>query len=127
MIMENNIKTAPAICTQCGGKVEVNISEEIAVCPYCGTSFIIEKAVNNYNVKNARIDHADNVNIDMSGAVKEVLGFVGDQIKEGREDRRERRRQSAEMEKNFFKIFGLMFAAMLIFGLIAFIILQFTG
>ena len=33
----------------------------------------------------------------------------------------------AEMEKTFFKIFGLMFAAMLIFGLIAFIILQFTG
>ncbi len=50
----------------------------------------IEKAVNNYNVKNARIDHADNVNIDMSGAVKEVLDFVGDQIKEGREDRPDR-------------------------------------
>ena len=114
--MDKDIKMVPAKCTQCGGTVEVNRDEETAVCPFCGTSFIIEKAINNYNI-----------NIDVGSAVKDVLGFVGEQMDENRADRREQRKEFAQKEKIFFKIFGLMFAAMLVFGLIAFIILQFTG
>jgi predicted RNA-binding Zn-ribbon protein involved in translation (DUF1610 family) len=129
--MDKELKMVPALCTQCGGTVEVNTNEETATCPFCGMTFMIEKAVNNYNVKYATIEHADNVNIDVSGAVKDVLDFVGDQMKESREERKEFRKESAErqktMDKAFIKIFGFMFAGMLIFALIAFIILQFTG
>ena len=129
--MDNNIKMVPAICSQCGGTVEVNRSDETAKCPFCGASFIVEKAVNVYNVQHANIEHADNVNIDVTGAVKEVLDFAGNQMKEERKDRQERRRESAEREKEtnkaFFKMFGFVFAGMMVFGLIAFIIMQFTG
>ena len=36
----------------------------VPVCPYCGAAFIVEKAINEYNVQNALIEHADNVNVD---------------------------------------------------------------
>ena len=38
----------PAICTQCGSKLEVDPSREAAVCPYCKTPFITQKAINHY-------------------------------------------------------------------------------
>ena len=128
--MGDNVKLVPALCTQCGGTVEVDSGSEKALCPFCGASFIVEKAVNNYNVQHATIEHADNVNIDMSGSVKTVLDFVGEQMKESREFRKEARKEAAEREKtmnaNFFKIFGIMFAVMMAVCLIVFIVLQFT-
>ncbi|MDE7267156.1 MAG: hypothetical protein K2N89_06810 [Lachnospiraceae bacterium] len=42
----------PAICTQCGAPLEVNPLKDAAVCPYCRTSFVTEKAINNYNTTN---------------------------------------------------------------------------
>jgi len=51
----------PAICTQCGAQVSIDNTKEAAVCPACGTPFIVEKAVRNYNttvVNNNYIEHA---------------------------------------------------------------------
>lgn len=42
----------PAICTQCGSKIEVDKDQESGVCPFCGMIFITEKVINNYNVNN---------------------------------------------------------------------------
>lgn len=42
----------PALCTQCGSKLEIDSSQEAAVYPYCHTPFITEKAINNYNTTN---------------------------------------------------------------------------
>ena len=56
----------PAICTQCGSKLEIDSSQEVAVCPYCHTPFVTEKAINNYNttnVTNIGNLHADVVNV----------------------------------------------------------------
>lgn len=38
-----------AKCTQCGANIEVDESKEAGVCKYCGTAFVTEKAINNYN------------------------------------------------------------------------------
>ena len=122
--MSNEVKLKPAICTQCGGTLEVDPSKETAECPFCGATFVVEKAVNNYNVKYANIGHADNVNIDVSG----VFDMIGKQMSESRELRREERREErarrAETDRllftNFFK-FMLIFFAM---ALIVFIIMH---
>lgn len=56
----------PALCTQCGAKLEIDSSQEAAVCPYCHTPFVTEKAINNYNttnVTNIENLHADVVNV----------------------------------------------------------------
>ena len=42
----------PAKCTQCGGNIEVDDTHEAGICQHCGTPFITEKAINNYNVTN---------------------------------------------------------------------------
>lgn len=50
-----------AQCTSCGATLKVDDVKEVAVCPYCGASYIVEKAINHYHVTN-RI-HAETVNI----------------------------------------------------------------
>lgn len=129
--MANDVKMVPALCTQCGGKVEVDANSDEAKCPYCGMSFLVQKAINNYNVKYATIEHADNVNIDMGGAVKEVLDFAGNQLnesrKEWREIRKEHNEQFKESSAKFMKMFIIMMPCMFAFVIIAFIILRLTG
>ena len=109
---EEKTNLVPAVCTQCGAALEVDPSQEAAVCKYCGTAFIVEKAIHNYNIQHATIEHADNVTVDMSGTVKSVLDYMGEQSKERRAFRREERREEREHEKvfvsTFFKYFAIL-------------------
>lgn len=41
-----------AVCSNCGASLEIDNSKEVAICPFCNTSYIVEKAINNYNVQN---------------------------------------------------------------------------
>lgn len=52
-----NMKLVPAVCHQCGGIVEANRSKEKANCKYCGTPFLIDEAINNYNIQNASVKY----------------------------------------------------------------------
>ncbi len=38
-----------AKCTQCGANIKVDDTKEAGICEFCGTAFITEKAINNYN------------------------------------------------------------------------------
>ncbi len=121
--MENKkIELVPAVCTQCGAQLEVDPAQEAAVCKYCNTPFIVAKAINNYNVQNARIEHADNVNIDLTGSVKETLSFVGEQLKESRKARKERAeidaKANAAFIATFFKYFGILVVITFLFWII---------
>ena len=51
----------PAKCTNCGANIQVDESKEAGICEACGTAFITEKVINNYNTINNY--HADVVNI----------------------------------------------------------------
>ena len=129
----NDIKTrlVPAICTQCGAKLEVDPTKDAAVCPYCNTPFIVEKAVQNYSVQNAKIEHVDTVKVDMKGAADSFFGFLGEQMSESREARREERREqraaSQEINRAFIRIFTYMMIGMFALAAIAFIVMQFRG
>ena len=41
-----------AKCTNCGAALKVDNAKEAAVCEFCGTPFIVEKAINNYTISN---------------------------------------------------------------------------
>ena len=41
-----------AKCTNCGASLEVDSTKDAAICPFCGTPYIVEKAINNYNTVN---------------------------------------------------------------------------
>lgn len=41
-----------AKCTNCGANLEVENTKDAAICPYCGTPYVVEKAIKNFNVTN---------------------------------------------------------------------------
>lgn len=52
----------PAICTQCGSQLQVDPSQEAAICPSCHTAFIVQDAITEYtttNITNIGSVHAD--------------------------------------------------------------------
>ena len=114
---EEKTKLVPAVCTQCGAALEVDPAQEAAVCQYCGTAFIVEKAIHNYSIQHATIEHADNVTVDLTGTVKSVLDYCGEQAKERRAFRREERQAESEREKvmigTFFKYFAVLCAVVM--------------
>ncbi len=61
-----------AKCTQCGANIEVDDTKEAGICKYCGTAYITEKAINNYNITN---------NYNIQSAVINVQGVNVDNIK----------------------------------------------
>ncbi|MDY6290709.1 MAG: zinc ribbon domain-containing protein [Succiniclasticum sp.] len=74
VVAENSgTKLVPAKCTSCGGKLDVDPAQQAAVCPYCGSAFIVEKAINNYNV-------TMNGNISVGGATINVQGLNSDNL-----------------------------------------------
>ncbi len=50
-----------AKCVNCGAIVEVDSSKEAAICKHCGTPYIVEKAINYYNIHNYNLEK-ENVN-----------------------------------------------------------------
>lgn len=58
----------PAICTQCGAKIEVDDTHEAGVCKYCGTAFITEKAINQYTTYITNNNNFAGANINIMGA-----------------------------------------------------------
>lgn len=58
----------PAICTQCGGQIEVDDSKEAGICQFCGTAFITEKVIHQYVTQN-----------NFAGATINIQGGVEDE------------------------------------------------
>ena len=51
-----------AKCTNCGANLEVDNTKDAAICPYCGSAYIVEKAINNYNITN---NTTNNINAEV--------------------------------------------------------------
>lgn len=45
----NIMPFVPAICTQCGSKIDVDNTKEAALCKYCGEPFTVSKAISFFN------------------------------------------------------------------------------
>lgn len=48
-------------CTNCGANLDVDNAKDAAICPFCRTPYVVEKAIQYYNTTNQI--HADAVNI----------------------------------------------------------------
>lgn len=67
-----------ATCPKCGSVLEVDSDQEAAVCPACGTPYIVEKAINYYNTTNHIT--ADVVNV-FSGSAPDFVIRAGELVK----------------------------------------------
>lgn len=58
----------PAKCTNCGGALQVNPGTTSALCPYCNTTFLVQQAINNYNISvNSASMNIANATINVNG------------------------------------------------------------
>lgn len=61
-----------AKCTSCGANLQVDHKLDAANCEHCGAAFVVEKAINNYNIANAQISvQTVNVNAGSSDFIIE--------------------------------------------------------
>ncbi len=98
---ERKTNLVPAICTQCGGSLEVDPATDAAVCPFCGTPFIVEKAINQYNTThiNNRININQNVRVQHGkrGIFESAMEVLDNQLE--REHNASIRAQELKLEK----------------------------
>ncbi len=66
----------PAKCTSCGASLNVDSTKDASICEYCRTPFIVEKAINNYNISNTNNISDSVVNI-YSGSTSEFDIIAG--------------------------------------------------
>lgn len=71
----------PAKCTNCGGVLDINPASEAAICPFCNSSFIVQQAIQNYNlnIQSSTINIA-NANIQTGPSVDNLLARATDYI-----------------------------------------------
>ncbi len=72
--MSRNLKMLPVTCAQCGAQLEADTTKETMVCPYCGTSFLIQK--------DNTPDGGESSGTDSN--MKSILSFIGQQMAERR-------------------------------------------
>lgn len=61
-----------AKCTECGANIEVDDTKEAGICKYCGTAFVTEKAINNYNTYVTNNFNGANINV-MAGNTNNLI------------------------------------------------------
>ncbi len=70
----------PAKCTNCGDTINVDDQKDAAICPSCGSAFIVDKAITNYNVS----IKADKLEINADGiTVDNLLKLAIDEMHNG--------------------------------------------
>lgn len=94
---ENNTNLVQAKCTNCGGELTVDTAQECAVCKFCGTPFIVSKAVQNYNVTHNNYT-TNVVNDQRKGAVESLLDYKSRQ-EDKKYQRAEEKRLCSESKK----------------------------
>ncbi|MBE6128130.1 MAG: hypothetical protein E7185_02530 [Erysipelotrichaceae bacterium] len=98
---ERKTNLVPAVCTQCGGSLEVDPTTDAAVCPFCGTPFIVEKAINQYNTThiNNRVNINQNVRVQHGkrGIFESAMEVLDNQLE--REHNASIRAQELKLEK----------------------------
>lgn len=66
----------PAKCTQCGANIEVDASQEAGICKFCGTAFITEKAINNYNTYITNNNNFAGANVTIQSDIEDVEQYI---------------------------------------------------
>ncbi len=66
----------PAQCPNCAANLEVNSTQDAAICSHCGTPFIVEKAINNFQINNHITANVVNVYGSVNNDFEIVAGVL---------------------------------------------------
>ena len=64
--VDQSTKLVPGTCTNCGASLQVDPSLQAAICPACGTPYIVQQAINNFNINNSGSINIENAVINAS-------------------------------------------------------------
>ena len=70
----------PAKCTNCGAVLNIDDSRESFICRYCGSPFIVEKAISNYNTTNNVTNNIHAQVVNMYGDTFDDYEIVGGRL-----------------------------------------------
>ena len=78
--INQSTKLVPGTCTNCGASLQVDPSLQAAICPSCGTPYIVQQAINNFNIHSSGNISIENAVITVPGAnaenyVKRAIGL----------------------------------------------------
>ena len=96
---QGTVQFVPAKCTNCGGELAVDPSQECAICKYCGTPFIVANAVKNYNIQNNTYN-TNIVNDQRKGTVESILNYASDRQDKKYQRQEEQRIRREEKQKS---------------------------
>ena len=104
----DNKKMIPIKCTQCGAELQVDKDQGKIVCKYCGSTFLIEQANNNYEIHN-------HINIEAGKTnYQSTLDFISDQLERKREEKRETQESAAKRNQSNSKRIMIVILCMLL-------------
>ncbi|MCL2798443.1 MAG: hypothetical protein FWD58_10415 [Firmicutes bacterium] len=109
-----------AKCTQCGAALEVDNALEAGICRHCGTAYVTQKVINNYNISN-------NLNITTGGNVINIYKTESRKQKEiSPEELAEKKKIIAEQEaliekltSKSYKLIAVFIICVALFGPLA--------
>lgn len=61
----------PAVCTQCGAVIQVDSTKDAAICEFCGTPFVVDKAIHQYTTENTNNFYGE-VTINNGNSMEEL-------------------------------------------------------
>jgi predicted nucleic-acid-binding Zn-ribbon protein len=110
---KKNTKFVPATCKHCGGEMQRDPSNDMVTCMYCGTSYFVEKTIDNTGMQRAPINDVASVNVNVNiherDAVESRLNSV-----ENQQDRRQQESEAENRRKNNQQVI-LAFVALVFF------------
>lgn len=65
-----------AQCTNCNAMLEVDSLKDAAICPHCGTPYIVEKAIQQFNINNTNYIQNATVESEYEKLKKAAEGFL---------------------------------------------------
>ncbi len=70
-----SLKLVPAICPQCSAQLAVEPQMDELFCQHCGTKFLVDTAINKYNIQFTTINHTNNFQIGRKGTAEAFFEY----------------------------------------------------
>ena len=76
------MKLVEGKCPNCGAILKVDPSKDAAFCEYCGTPYVVEKAIKNYHIGDVNTtinidNHQENEKAEFWKFMSKYGGFIG--------------------------------------------------
>ena len=71
--LDQSTKLVPGTCTNCGASLQVDPSLQAAICPACGTPYIVQQAINSFNISSIGNISVENAVFSIPGGSAENL------------------------------------------------------